>query len=101
MTTLDAEDEKLHVLARSARARANAAEGAAVRDDMGRTYAAATVSLPSLRLSALQAAIAAALSSGSSRFEAAVVATDAADVSDADKAVLADVGNPTLHVQPV
>ena len=57
-------------LARSARARTGAAEGAAVRDDIGRTYAAATVDLPSLQLTALQAAVAAAVSSGADRLEA-------------------------------
>ncbi len=46
------------------RARTGAAEGAAVRDTDGRTYAAATVALPSLQLTALQAAVAAAVSSG-------------------------------------
>ena len=63
---LDPEDAKLITLARSARARTGAAEGAAVRDDTGRTYLAATVELPSLRLTALQAAVAAAVSSGAS-----------------------------------
>ena len=48
--TSDPEDLKLVTLARSARARNGAPEGAAVRDDMGRTYAASTVDLPSLRL---------------------------------------------------
>ncbi len=43
---LTAEDAKLVTLARSARARVGAAEGAAVRDQDGRTYAAATVALP-------------------------------------------------------
>ena len=89
---LDAEDAKLLTLARSARARTGAAEGAAVRDDMGRTYAAATVALPSLSLSALQAAIAAAVSSGVQRLEAAVVVTDEA-VLDADsRSAAADLG---------
>ena len=37
---------KLVTLARSARARSGAPEGAAVRDDIGRTYAASTVDLP-------------------------------------------------------
>jgi len=60
-------------LARSARARTGAAEGAAVRDDIGRTYAAATVELTALRLTALQAAVAAAVSSGSTRIDAACV----------------------------
>ena len=99
--TLDPEDDKLLTLARSARARTGASEGAAVRDDIGRTYAAASVALPSLTLTALQAAVAAAVSSGSTKFEAAVVVTDASDVTDDDKSLLADVGNPTLHVLPV
>ena len=43
------EDQKLVTLARATRARTNAAEGAAVRDTDGRTYAAATVALPSLQ----------------------------------------------------
>jgi hypothetical protein len=51
--TLGAEDAKLVTLARGARARIAAADGAAVRDQDGRTYAAATVALPSLSLSAL------------------------------------------------
>ncbi|MFD0776023.1 cytidine deaminase, partial [Streptomonospora algeriensis] len=52
---LDPEDEKLITLARTSRARTQAAEGAAVRDETGRTYTAATVELPSLKLTALQA----------------------------------------------
>ena len=44
--SVDPEDEKLVTLARSARARTGAAEAAAVRDDIGRTYVAATVALP-------------------------------------------------------
>ena len=55
---MDAEDAKLVTLARAARARIGAAEGAAVRDSDGRTYAGATVALPSLTLTALQAAVA-------------------------------------------
>ncbi|HKN99647.1 MAG TPA: cytidine deaminase, partial [Pseudonocardiaceae bacterium] len=61
---LAAEDQKIVTLARSTRARVSAAEGAAVRDTLGRTYAACTVALPSLRLTALQAAVAAAAASG-------------------------------------
>jgi hypothetical protein len=70
---LDPEDAKLITLARSARGRTGAAEGAAVRDTDGRTYLAATVTLPSLRLSALQAAVAAAVSSGVTGLEAAAI----------------------------
>lgn len=93
-----AEDAKLVTLARSARARAQAADGAAVRDDSGRTYVAATVALPSLRLSALQAAVAAAVSSGSDRLEAAVVVTVSDDLADEDRAVLADLAVATVLV---
>jgi hypothetical protein len=92
---VDAEDEKLVTLARSARARTGGAEGAAVRDDIGRTYVAATVALPALSLTALQAAVAAAASSGVTTLEAAVVVTPEAD---ADRGVLEGLGGPAVHV---
>ena len=76
MPDLDPEDAKLVTLARSARARTRAAQGAAVRDSDGRTYVAATVSLPSLSMSALQVAVAMAVSSGAPGLEAAVVLGD-------------------------
>src|SRR6266498_3456474 len=72
---LDPEDAKLITLARSARARTGAPEGAA-----GRTYVATTVDLPSLQLTALQGAVAAAVSSGVRTLEAAVVVTDLLEV---------------------
>jgi hypothetical protein len=72
---VDDEDLKLITLARASRARAEASEGAAVRDETGRTYAAATVDLPSLKLSALQVAVAMAVSSGAESLEAAAVVT--------------------------
>ena len=88
---LDPEDAKIVTLARSARARTGAAEGAAVRDTDGRTYVAATVALPSLSLTALQAAVAAAVSSGATALEAAAVVT-AADALDPDSlAAVADL----------
>jgi hypothetical protein len=89
---LDAEDAKLVTLARSARARTGAAEGAAVRDDIGRTYAAATVALPSLALTALQAAVAAAVSSGAQRLEAAAVVTVETELDVDSVRVAADLG---------
>ncbi len=92
---MDPEDEKLVTLARSARVRSGSAEGAAVRDDIGRTYVAATVSLPSLTLTALQAAVAAAASSGATALEAAVVVTTSADV---DRSALDGLGGPVVHV---
>ena len=89
---LDGEDAKLVTLARSARARTGGAEGAAIRDDIGRTYVAATVALPSLSLTALQAAVAAAVSSGVQRLEAAVVVTEAATLDDASRRAAIDLG---------
>ena len=103
-TELSAEDAKLVTLARGARLRAHAphttlAEGAAVRDTDGRTYAAATVENadPALTTSALRAAVAAAASSGARAFEAAAVVTEALP-SQADLAVLREfgVGVPVL-----
>ncbi len=88
---LDAEDAKIVTLARSARARTGAPEGAAVRDTDGRTYAACTVSLPSLRLTALQAAVAAAVASGAEGLEAAAVVTDAPGVADDSVAAVRDL----------
>lgn len=73
MTELDAEDNKLLILARGAMARTGGGGGAAIRDTDGRTYAAGEVALEALRLTALQAAVAAAISSGAEGFEAAVV----------------------------
>ncbi|MCP2292751.1 cytidine deaminase [Nocardia amikacinitolerans] len=73
MTELDAEDTKLLTLARGAMGRTGGTGGAAIRDTDGRTYAAGEVDLHALRLTALQAAVAAAISSGAEGFEAAVV----------------------------
>ena len=88
---LDAEDLKLVTLARAARARIGAVEGAAVRDRDGRTYAAATVALPSLTLSALQAAVAAAVAAGAGTLEAAAVVTEASTVDTAGYAAVRDL----------
>jgi trehalose-6-phosphatase len=80
VTELPPEDAKLVALARSARARARSEQGAAVRDTDGRSYVAAGVTLRSLSLTALQLAVAMALSSGALGLEAAVVLGD--DPSD-------------------
>ena len=88
---LDAEDAKLVTLARGARGRAAAAEGAAVRDEDGRTYAAATVTLPSLRLTAVQAAVAAAVSSGAHALEAVALIGPGDDLDPASAAAAADL----------
>ena len=86
------EDLKIITLARAARARVAAAEGAAVRDETGRTYAAAAVALPSLRLSALHLAVAMAVSSGAGSLEAAALVTDGGEPGPADLAAVRDVG---------
>ncbi len=72
------EDRKIVTLARSARARNAVPEGAAVRDETGRTYVAGSVALPSLRLSALRTAVAMAVASGATSLEAAAVVSEAA-----------------------
>jgi hypothetical protein len=85
------EDAKLVTLARAARVRNNAAEGAAVRDETGRTYVATSVDLPSLSLSALQAAVVMAVASGVSALEAAAI-VGAHDAARDDLSVIADLG---------
>lgn len=96
----DAEDAKLVTLARSARARTGAAQGAAVRDDTGRTYVATTVALPSLALTALQAAVAAAVSSGAGSLEAAAVVgpPSGAEAAHRDLAAVRDLAGPGVPV---
>lgn len=93
MTTdpLSAEDAKLVTLARGARGRIGAARGAAIRDETGRTYAAADVALPSLAITALQLAVAQAVAAGARGVEAAVVCGDDPH-DDAGRAALADLG---------
>ncbi|RZU24964.1 cytidine deaminase [Streptomyces sp. BK239] len=102
-TALDAEDRKIVTLARSVRARNGVPEGAAVRDETGRTYVAGTVALPSLELSALRTAVAMAVASGAKSLEAAAVVTDAESVAEADRAAVADLGGagtPVLVAGP-
>ena len=95
---LSAEDQKLVTLARATRARTGAAEGAAVRDADGRTYAAATVALPSLQVSALGVCVAMAVSSGSRGLEAAVLLGDRGQLSPLDLDVLRDFGGAGVVV---
>src|ERR1700761_7766367 len=88
---LGPEDEKIINVAPSARARVGSAEGAAVRDETGRTYTAASVALPSLRLSALRLAVAMAVSSGAEKLEAAALVSEA-ELDPGDLAVVRDLG---------
>ena len=100
MTELSAEDRKLVTLARATHSRTGGPEGAALRDSDGRTYAAATVALPSLQVSALGVCVAMAVSSGSRGLEAAVLLTDNEGVSPFYLNVLRDFGGEgvTVHV---
>lgn len=102
VTSLDAEDAKLVTLARGARGRVGAAEGAAVRDQDGRTYAAASVVLPSLAVTALQLAVANAAAAGASRLEAAAVVTEALTLDGAGHAAVRDLATdaPIYVVAP-
>jgi hypothetical protein len=100
--TPDPEDLKIITLARSSRARVAASEGAAVRDETGRTYTAAAVALPSLRLSALRLAVAMAVSSGAASLEAAALVTDGDEPDPADLAAVRDAGPDAVvfHAAP-
>uniref|UniRef100_UPI001CEC3A76 hypothetical protein n=1 Tax=Streptomyces sp. NK15101 TaxID=2873261 RepID=UPI001CEC3A76 len=95
---LGAEDLKIITLARSARARNGVPEGAAVRDETGRTYVAGTVELESLKLSALRTAVAMAVASGAQSLEAAAVVSNAEAASDDDRAAVRDLGGPETPV---
>ena len=96
---LSAEDTKLVTLARSARARVGAVEGAAVRDQDGRTYAAATVALSSLAVTALQLAVASAVSAGATKLEVAAVVTEASELDGAGHAAVRDLAaDAPVHV---
>jgi hypothetical protein len=96
---LSAEDAKLVTLARGSRARVGAVEGAAVRDQDGRTYAAATVALPRLALTALQLAVASAAAAGATKLEAAAVVTEASELDGAGHAAVRDLAaDAPIHV---
>ncbi|SFC00791.1 cytidine deaminase [Streptomyces aidingensis] len=100
---MDPENRKIITLARSARARNGVPEGAAVRDETGRTYVAGTVALPSLELSALRTAVAMAVASGARSLEAAAVVSAAETVPEADRSAVRDLGGagtPVLLAAP-
>ncbi|MFI1163398.1 cytidine deaminase [Streptomyces sp. NPDC020801] len=92
------EDRKIVTLARSARARNGVPEGAAVRDETGRTYVAGSVHLASLELSALQTAVAMAVASGAKSLEAAAVVGEAEGLPPGDLAAVRDLGGPGTPV---
>lgn len=97
-TGLGAEDAKLVSLARAARARTGASQGAAVRDGDGRTYAATDVALSTFRLSALRAALAQAVASGAAALEAAALVSDSPVPAADDLSALCELGGPGIPV---
>lgn len=100
---MDAEDEKLVTLARAALGRALVRTmppaGAAVRDDMGRTYAAASVEVDGASVTALQLAVASAISSGARAFEAAAVVSNEHDPADEGLTALQAFGEVTTVIK--
>ena len=98
VTLDDPDDLKIVGLARATRARTRAVEGACVRDTDGRTYAAAAVDLPSLRLTSLQVAVAMAASSGAQGLEAAAIVTDATEPSETDVMAVRDLGGTGVPI---
>jgi len=98
---LSAEDAKLVTLARGARGRVGAAEGAAVRDETGRTYSGATVVLGALSLSALQLAVAQASASGARGLEVAVVVRRDAEPAESDLEAVRALGGEGVAVHVV
>lgn len=92
------EDVKIVGLARSTRVRTRADEGACVRDTDGRTYAAATVHLESLDLTAVQVAVAMAVSSGAAGLEAAVVLGESGKIRASDLSAVRDLGGVGVTV---
>jgi hypothetical protein len=79
-----AEFDKLVALARGARGRIHAAQGAAVLDEMGRSYTGCTVSVGERSLSAVQLAVATAAASGSRGLDAVVLMGEQAVLDAAD-----------------
>jgi hypothetical protein len=69
-----------------------------VRDLDGRTYAGATVALPSLQLTAVAVAVAMAVTSGARGLEAVVVLGPDASIDELDLAAVRDLAGPGVPV---
>ena len=92
VSELAAEDAKLHTLAKGSRGRISAAEGAALRDETGRTYASANISMSTLQLSAIQAVVAQAAAAGSQGVEAVVLVAKAPQPDAASLSAVRELG---------
>lgn len=93
---LSAEDAKIVLLAKGARARVNAQRGAAVRDDTGRTYSSSDVALPGLAVSAVVLVVATAAASGARALEA--VACVGGALTPEDRSAVAALGGAPVLV---
>lgn len=91
---ISSEDAKLLTVARAASARNSASAGAAVRDLDGRSYVATSVELASLRIGALDLAVAMAAASGANGIAGAVVLSPEVP----DLAAVRDFGGPGITV---
>ena len=94
------EDVKIMNLARSALVRISARQGACIRDTEGRSYAAASVALKHLNLTAIQAAVAMAVSSGAPGVEAVALAGED-EPSAEDLALLGELAGADVVVWSV
>lgn len=94
----DPEDVKIITLARSARVRTGARQGACLRDTDGRTYAGTSVDLEHLKLSAIQVVVAMAVSSGARGVEAVALAGSENPTND-DALVVGDLAGGTAEVR--
>jgi hypothetical protein len=90
MFVVTPEFEKLVTLARGARGRIGAPEGAALLDDMGRSYTGCTVVLTTASLSAVQLALATAVASGSRGLEAVLIVSDQPQINPLDERAVRD-----------
>ena len=93
----DPEDRKIITLARAARARTAAAQGASVRDTDGRTYAATSVAPSQPAASAVQVAVSMAVSSGAPGLEAVAI-NGSETLSEDDRSVITDVAGSGVTV---
>jgi hypothetical protein len=93
----DPEDLKLITLARAAMVRTGGYQGACVRDTDGRAYAAASVRLEHLKLSAISVAVAMAVSSGAPGLEGAAV-VGGEEPSSTDLEILRDLSPDEVTV---
>ena len=97
-TTVQGSDAALLDLARSARERAGAFEGAAVQSSDGASYVGVTVELPALSLSALRAAVGSAAAAGAPALTAAAVVSEADVVPADDLTAVLDLSAPGTPV---